>query len=107
MVSLDSWFMGLPDRFDAAAAGDLSAVFYFAIGGAGGGDYTVRVAEGKCEVTKAKPENPDLIATVTDTDMAAIAAGELDPVSAFMAGKLQVDGDLALAMRLPDLFLRR
>jgi len=107
MVSLDSWFMGLPDRFDAAAAGDLSAVFYFAVSGAGGGDYTVKVAGGKCEVTKAKPENPELTATIADTDMAAIAAGELDPVSAFMAGKLQIDGDIGLAMRIPDLFLRR
>jgi len=30
----------------------------------------------------------------------ALIAGELDPTAAFMAGKLQVEGDMAIALRL-------
>ena len=104
MASLDSWFTALPERFDAAAAGDLSAVFYFAVTGPEGGDYAVTVAGGKCTVQKAKPENPDLTMTIADTDLADIATGQADPVSAFMAGRLQIDGDIGLAMKIKDLF---
>lgn len=33
-------------------------------------------------------------------DLGAILSGALDPTGAFMMGKLQVDGDMAVAMRL-------
>ena len=35
-----------------------------------------------------------------------IAAGQLDPTSAFMQGKLRVTGDLALAMKLSPILQR-
>ena len=107
MASLDSWFAALPEKFDAGAAGNLSAVFYFAVTGEGGGDFAVKVADGKCTVEKAKPADPNLTVTMDATDAAAITAGELDPVSAFMAGRLQVEGDISLALRLQDLFFAR
>lgn len=33
-------------------------------------------------------------------DLESIVAGDLDPTAAFMAGKLKVDGDMAVAMKL-------
>jgi putative sterol carrier protein len=35
----------------------------------------------------------------------ALLAGELQPMQAFMRGKLKLKGDVSLAMRLPNLFL--
>lgn len=103
-ISLDAWFAALPDSFNAEAAGDLRAVYYFHVTGPAGGEYTVTVADGKCAVEKARPEKPDLTVTIADTDMAAVAAGQTSPVAAFLGGKLQVDGDMALAMKLQELF---
>jgi acyl-CoA dehydrogenase len=37
-------------------------------------------------------------------DFSAIIKGEKDPLSAFMEGKFQVEGDMSLAMKLPQLF---
>jgi putative sterol carrier protein len=102
--SLDDWFMSLPKQFNPEAAGDMKAVYYFNITGEGGGDYTVTVADGKCAVEKAKPEKPDLTVTVAAPDMAGIVSGELDPMAAFMTGKLTLDGDISLAMKIGDLF---
>jgi putative sterol carrier protein len=39
-----------------------------------------------------------------DDDLVALIKGELNGMTAFMTGKLQVDGDLMLAQRLPGLF---
>ncbi|MBE9506994.1 MAG: SCP2 sterol-binding domain-containing protein, partial [Chloroflexi bacterium] len=36
-------------------------------------------------------------------DFVAIANGELNPISAFMQGKVKVSGDMALAMRLQSI----
>jgi len=105
--SLDQWFLALPKQFKADAAGDLKAVYYFKVTGEGGGDYAVAVANRECKVEKVKPEKADLTVTVAAPDMAAIVAGELDPTAAFMTGKLQIDGDIALAMKLGDLFFSK
>jgi len=102
--SLDEWFMGLPKRFNADAAGDMKAVYYFNVTGAGGGNYGITVADKQAKVERAKPEKPDLTVTVAAPDMAAIVAGTLDAQAAFMTGKLQLDGDISLAMKLGDLF---
>ncbi|MFK7922800.1 MAG: acyl-CoA dehydrogenase family protein [Bacteroidia bacterium] len=40
----------------------------------------------------------------TLVDFSAILRGKLDPMSAFMQGKFKVEGDMSLAMKLPQLF---
>lgn len=102
--SLDAWFMALPKQFNAEAAGDMKAVYYFNVTGAGGGNYGITVADKQAKVERAKPEKPDLTVTIAAPDMAAIIAGTLDPTAAFMTGKLQLDGDISLAMKIGDLF---
>lgn len=41
--------------------------------------------------------------TVTLEDFEAMMAGDLAPTTAFMSGKLQVDGDMGVAMKLQGL----
>ncbi len=38
--------------------------------------------------------------TVSSDDFTAMLGGELDPMAAFMGGKIQVEGDMAVAMKL-------
>ena len=102
--SLDAWFLGLPDSFNAAAAGDTRAVYYFKVTGPGGGDYTVTVAEGKCKAEKRKPERADLTMTVSAPDAALITSHQLDPMNAWTSGKIAFDGDTNLAMKFAQLF---
>jgi putative sterol carrier protein len=42
----------------------------------------------------------DCTIAVTLANLEALIAGDLQPTTAFMAGKLQVEGDIAIAMRL-------
>lgn len=46
----------------------------------------------------------DCVIRITDADMTALAVGELDPVRAFMTGKLKIKGNLMATQRLQALF---
>ena len=41
--------------------------------------------------------------TVASDDLVSIASGSLNAMQAFMMGKLQVDGDVGLAMKLQQI----
>lgn len=45
----------------------------------------------------------DCTISMTLADLDAMLAGTLDPTSAFMGGKLSVDGDMSVAMRLSQI----
>ena len=53
-------------------------------------DSGARAADGEADCTM----------TASAETFQALLAGDLDPTAAFMAGKLAVDGDMGLAMRL-------
>lgn len=45
----------------------------------------------------------DCTISISLDDFQAMTTGELDPTSAFMMGKLKVDGDMSIAMKLQGL----
>ncbi len=45
-------------------------------------------------------EDADVTLTATSDTFQAIVDGDMDPTSAYMTGKLKIDGDLGLAMKL-------
>ncbi len=49
---------------------------------------------------RAADAEADVTLTADADTFQAILAGDLDPTSAFMGGKLAVDGDMSVAMRL-------
>ncbi len=46
----------------------------------------------------------DCTVQLTMDDFQALVNGKLDPMSAFMSGKLKIDGDMSVAMKLQSLF---
>ncbi|MFT7580835.1 MAG: putative sterol carrier protein [Myxococcota bacterium] len=74
--------------------------FKFNVTGEGAGLWVVDCRE--VEVREVDGE-ADVTITVDGADLVAIRDGELDPMQAFMIGKVQVDGDYGLAMKLRDI----
>ena len=66
------------------------------------GDDGVIVIDGKSTPNTVGNANTDTDCTVGITleNLNAMLAGDLDPATGFMAGKLKVSGDMSVAMRL-------
>ena len=48
----------------------------------------------------------DCVIIVSKNDFEALAKGKLDPTAAFMQGKLKVNGDMSVAMKLQPLLAK-
>ena len=62
----------------------------------------VMVIDGDEVTTEDKPA--DCTITMDKSDLEEMIAGDLDPTQAFMTGKLKVDGDMSVAMKLQQIF---
>ena len=95
----------LPERFRAELASELDAAWQLDLTGEGGGRYWIRVADGAC--TTGEGEAPDAGVTLRASaeDWLAIADGRLDAQIAYLTHRLEVAGDVALALRTRELFL--
>ena len=100
-------FAAMPGSFRADRAGALRAVFQFNLSGEGGGNWNVSVADGACKVVEGKASKADVTIAMTAPDFAKMIAGELQPVAAFMQGKIKLQGDMAMAMKLQELFITK
>ena len=74
----------------------LDGVIRMAVSGADGGDWHVDFKLGPGAI----PEEPTTTLTISAEDAEAMAAGTLDPMAAFMQGKIMVAGDMALMMQM-------
>ncbi len=94
----------MPLGFRAAAAGDLKAIYQFAVSGHDNFVAHLRIADGSCTYHLGPAEKPDIIIKTPAEVWLKISRGELNGQKAFMEGKYTVQGDMALLLRLPILF---
>jgi putative sterol carrier protein len=98
-------FAAMAGSFRADKAGALKAVFQFNLSGEGGGSWNVSVADGACQVAEGKASKADVTVAMAAPDFVKMIGGELQPVAAFMQGKIKLQGDMAMAMKLQELFI--
>ncbi len=66
--------------------------------------FHLQIQNGVVSVQPGDAPAPDVTLAAEDADLIAILCGRTSGVMAYMAGKLQIDGDLMLAKQLPDFF---
>jgi len=94
----------LPQSVDPQKLAGMTAITHFQLSGANAGDWTVSVDDGRLSVTQGVPPSADITLMVASEDLLAMFNGNLNPVSAFMQGRIKVEGDMMQVMRLQALF---
>ena len=100
------------DKVNAAAkknreaANAMDAILQFDISGDNGGIWVVDLRKSNTGDVVSREKNPDAAATVkvSDEDWVALIKGELDPMQAFMGGKLKLAGDMMFATQMQTWF---
>ena len=67
------------------------------------GAWTVRVDDGTVTVAEGV-EDADCTISASEETLTRIVNGEQNPTTAFMTGKLKIDGDMGAALKLQKLF---
>jgi putative sterol carrier protein len=99
--STQEFFQNLESRADASKTAGMNNSYVFDIDGAG--QWKVDVDDGKVTVTEGGGEADVTIQSSQET-FERIVAGEQNPTSAYMTGKLKIKGDMGAAMKLQKLF---
>ena len=99
--TVQDFFANLASRADPAKTAGMSNSYLFDIEGAG--QWKVDVDDGAVTVTEGGGDADTVISTSQET-FEKIVAGEQNPTSAYMTGKLKIKGDMGAAMKLQKLF---
>lgn len=96
-------FTSMAANFDPSKAEGVNAIIQFDLSGDNGGLYWVKMADGKAESGTGQIQSPNMTLRAAADDWAAVVKGDLNPMQAFMSGKLKIQGDMGLAMKLQSL----
>ena len=100
-MAAKEFFDGLATKADPAKLAGMNNSYLFDIEGEG--QWLVRVADGTLNVTEGGGDADATIETTAAT-FEKITAGEQNPTTAYMTGKLKIKGDMGAAMKLQKLF---
>ncbi|MDD2521231.1 MAG: SCP2 sterol-binding domain-containing protein [Anaerolineaceae bacterium] len=103
MEKFSDMINNMPNQIDLEKAKGIQATIQFSISGEGGGEWGVTVDDGKVVVEPGQMAKPQLIVKASANDALKLMHGELNPVGAFMSGKVKIIGDMGLAMKLFNL----
>ncbi|HZO72484.1 MAG TPA: SCP2 sterol-binding domain-containing protein [Ktedonobacteraceae bacterium] len=106
-MTVEETFKTMETLFSPAAAAGLNKTIQWNISGDEAGKWAFKIHDQTCELIPGGVEKPDLTMSMSDKDWIAITEGKLDPMQAFMAGKVKTAGDVMLAMRINNIFPRK
>ena len=104
MPSVREIFENMPDHFQSEKAGDFDATIQFDLSGEDGGLWYVTIADGNAAVEEGRADDPKATIRMAADDYVAMMTGDLNPMNAFMMGKVKVEGDLNSVMKFQTLF---
>ena len=99
----EEYFLGLPQRFKKEKAKDFDGTFHFNIAGDKGGEFTVVVGQGACDVQKGLNGSADCIIKVKDKTFLGVELGKINVQTAFMTGKIKVS-KIGMMMKFTQMF---
>jgi hypothetical protein len=95
----------MPDRLRSKpdVVAKINAVYQFNISGPGGGSWSVDCTAPGGAIAPGTSAEARCTVAMTDADFINVVNGKLNPQMAFMSGKLKIQGDMGLAMKLQQI----
>ena len=95
----------MPQRLQAKPdlIAKINSVYQFNISGPGGGSWSVDCTQPGGRIQPGTATSARCTVAATDQDFLAIVNGKLNAQMAFMSGKLKIQGDMGLAMKLQQI----
>lgn len=95
----------MPERLKAKpdVVAKINAVYQFNVSGPGGGAWSVDCTAPGGLISQGTSPAARCTVVITDADLVNMVNGRLNPQMAFMSGKLKIQGDMGLAMRLQQI----
>jgi alkanesulfonate monooxygenase SsuD/methylene tetrahydromethanopterin reductase-like flavin-dependent oxidoreductase (luciferase family) len=101
-------FDAMARSFDPASAGGFEGRIVYKLRRrdptAAASTWTVEVRDGKATAVAGDGHDPSVTLRMAVVDFARIAAGTIEPLPVFLEGRATVEGDLAVAARLSEMF---
>jgi putative sterol carrier protein len=92
----------LPSRFNSEKAGGIDVIVQVSIVGPNGGDWAVTIKNQELKVEEGIRPSPTLKLKMAETDYINLVNGKISGEKAFLTGKLQFKGNIALALKLRE-----
>lgn len=97
-------FHYMPLIFNPKAGGDMEATYQFTMEGEGGGQWSVKIGNGRADSADGPSDPFDAEIKTKPALWMDLSQGDLNPVWAITTRKVQLGGNAALAMKLSTLF---
>ncbi len=104
MSQIAEFFNQVTSKVDPAKVKGMNVTYQFVITGDGGGEWAVTISDGQISVTEGKAEKANITLTISANDFLDLVAGKLNGQTAFLTGKLKIQGDMTLALKLQSVF---
>lgn len=101
---MDRIFHYMPLVFRSDRGADMKATYQFTMEGDGGGQWSIRIADGRAESIDGPAEGFDSELRTQPNYWMDLSMGELNPMWAITSRKVHLGGNPALAMKLSNLF---
>lgn len=103
-MSIQEWVDRMPTYFIPEKAAGVDATIQLHLSGEQGGDWAVLIHDQNLEVVNGEVSNPRLVLSGDAQDVLQVLSGKMDGMRAFMQGKIKMQGDMGLAMKLAGMF---
>lgn len=103
-AAIKTIFEQMPNNLNKDVAEGMDSIIQYELTGDDACSYFATIKDGACTMEAGQHDAPQMTITMAASDFVDMIEGRLDGMTAFMSGKLQVGGDMSLAMKMQQLF---